>query len=157
MFAIYLMAVRYVFLLLLFLSILRLVKWMVGDLRGASPQRFMEVQPSRHGRETPSSESTGGVKMVVIESSAPGLKPGDTFGAGREVLIGRGGGSDINIDSSFASTRHARVYLKEEQYWLEDLRSTNGTYLNEIRVKQPIVLANGDRIRIGEVTFQFVR
>lgn len=145
MFAIALMVLRYIFLLLLFLFIFRLVKWMIGEL-----------QPARLPEEKKPSKEAGS-RIVVIESSSPELKPGETFVIGVEIVIGRGGRSDILIKDSFASTQHARVFLKEGQYWLEDLKSTNGTFLNEVQVKQPIVLANGDRLRVGDVTFQFVR
>lgn len=156
MFAIALMVLRYIFLLLLFLFIFRLVKWMVGDLKGIQAQQPAESWPARP-TEVQNPPKTAGSRIMVIESSSTELKPGDSFGIGREIMIGRGGRSDIVITDSFASTQHARVYLKDEQYWLEDLKSTNGTYLNEVQVKQPIVLANGDRVRVGGVTFQFVR
>jgi len=157
MFTILLMALRYIFLLLLILSIFRLVKLMIADLKEVSSQHYIESRPDRQRKEPRSLEATGGVELVVVESSVSEPKPGDTFSFDRETLIGRGERSDIVITGSFASARHARIYFKEGQYWLEDLMSTNGTFLNEIQVRQPIVLANGDRIRIGGVIFQFVR
>lgn len=156
MFAIALMVLRYIFLLLLFVFIFRLVKWMIGDLRGNQAQQTAALRSPRPQEEKKSPETAGG-RIMVIETSVPELKPGDSFGVGAEMVFGRGGRSDVVITDTFASTQHARVYLKEGQYWLEDLKSTNGTFLNEVQVKQPIVLANGDRIRVGGVTFQFVR
>jgi len=157
MFAILLMVLRYIFLLLLFLSIFRLVKWMIGDLRQVSSQPYEENRPGWGSEGFYLAGTVEGAKLVVIESSSFGLKPGDTFAVGQETLIGRDSRSDIGIAGSFASARHARIYSREGQYWLEDLGSTNGTFLNGVQVNQPIVLADGDRIRIGEVTFQFVR
>lgn len=156
MLAISIVVLRYVFLLLLFLSILKLIKWMIGDLKKVAPQ-YEDRRSGRHRAETLDAETGAGAELVVVESSLPELKPGITFAAGQEVLLGRDGRCDINIGASFASARHARIYLKEGQYWLEDLKSTNGTFLNEIQVSGPIVLANGDRVRIGGVIFQFVR
>ncbi|MDF9408155.1 MAG: FHA domain-containing protein FhaB [Pelotomaculum sp. PtaB.Bin013] len=151
------MTLRYAFLLLLILSIFRLVKWMITDLKEVSSQQIKDSLPSRQREEPRSFERTGQVELVVVESSVSELKPGGTFGFDRETLIGRDNRSDIVISASFASARHARIYFKEGQYWLEDLHSTNGTFLNEIQVNKPIVLANGDKIRIGGVIFQFVR
>lgn len=156
MFAIALMILRYIFLLLLFVFIFRLVKWMVGDLRGSGGPQPSQLQPAGLQEAKGPGQEAGG-RVIVVESSASGLAPGDSFGIGRGIIIGRGGRSDIIIKDFFASTRHARVYLKEDQYWLEDLKSTNGTFLNDVQIKQPIVLADGDRIKIGGVTFQFVR
>jgi len=157
MFTILLMALRYIFLLLLIISIFKLVKWMSADLRGVSAEHIIKNRPDRHRKEPRFLEATGNVELVVVESSVSELKPGDTFSFDRETLIGRGNRNDIIISGSFASVRHARIYFEDGQYWLEDLKSTNGTLLNETRVNQPIVLANGDKIRIGGVIFQFVR
>ncbi|MCG9968467.1 FHA domain-containing protein [Pelotomaculum terephthalicicum JT] len=151
-------ALRYAFLLLLLISIFRLIKWMIADLKEVSSQQVIENPPGRP-REEPRSSfgTTGEVELVVVESSVSQPKSGDTFGFQRETLIGRDERSDIIIAGTFASAWHARIYFKEGQYWLEDLKSTNGTFLNEIQVNQPIVLANRDKIRIGGVIFQFVR
>ena len=73
------------------------------------------------------------------------------------MVLGRGGGCNIVIKDTFASNQHARVFMRKGQYWLEDMGSTNGTFVNEVQVKQPVVLADGDRLRVGSVTFQFVR
>lgn len=156
MFAIALMVLRYIFLLLLFLFIFRLVKWMIGDFQRIQGRLPEGLQPARQPEEKKPPEAAGS-RIMVIESSSPELKTGEAFVIGMEIVFGRGGRSNILIKDSFASTQHARVYLKEGQYWLEDLNSTNGTFLNEVQVKQPIVLANGDRLRVGGVTFQFVR
>ncbi|OPX84209.1 MAG: FHA domain-containing protein FhaB [Pelotomaculum sp. PtaB.Bin104] len=156
MFALSIVVLRYVFLLLLFLSILKLIKWMIRDLKKIASQNE-DKRPGHHRAGTLAAETGAGAELVVVESSLPELKPGIAIAAGQEVLLGRDGSCDINIGASFASARHARIYLKEGQYWLEDFKSTNGTFLNEIQVSGPIVLANGDRVRIGSVIFQFVR
>jgi len=155
-FAIALLVLRYIFLLFLFIFIFRLVKWMVGDLRENGDPQPARLRAAGPRKEKGPGQEPGG-RIIVVENSSPAPTPGDTFGIGGGITVGRGDGSDIIIKDSFASTRHARIYLREEQYWLEDLDSTNGTFLNGVWVKQPIVLANGDRIRIGGITFQFVR
>lgn len=101
-------------------------------------------------------EASGG-RLTVINSSLPDIKHGDSFRIERDIVLGRSGSSDIVIKDTYTSSQHARVYVIKEQYWLEDLGSTNGTFLNEVQVKQPIILADGDRLRVGGVTFQFVR
>lgn len=152
-----LMILRYIFLLLLLLFIFMLVKWMVGDLRNYSLER-RELCPAAGEAENKNPASkVPGVSLTVLESSQPDLQPGDSFGVGQEITIGRGGENDIITGDSFASTRHARIYLNEEQYWLEDLNSTNGTFLNGVLILKPTVLADADRVRIGGITFEFVR
>ncbi len=151
-----LMVLRYIFLLLLLLFIFRLVKWMVGDLQFPREQQDAGL-PARLRENKSSFLEMPTFSMTVLETSTPDLQPGDSFGVYSEMIIGRSEESDIIIRDSFASTRHARLYLKEEQYWLEDLKSTNGTFLNGVLVAKPTVLANADRIKIGGITFQFVR
>lgn len=140
MLTVLLMILRYSFLLLLFVFIFKLVKWMVKDLKA---DRLLE-------------DPTGG-RIIVIKSSLPEPKPGASFDIGKEIIIGRGRGSGVLIRDSFTSTRHARVFLKGGQYWLEDLKSTNGTYLNEVQVGRPVLLTDKDIMQVGGVTFQFAR
>ncbi|MFX4261678.1 FHA domain-containing protein [Pelotomaculum propionicicum] len=152
--AVLLLILRYAFLLLLVIFITRLVKWMVSDLlteQAPHPVGQLEKPEKKEINETAAS------RLVVINSSSPDLQCGDTFLIDRDIVLGRGGGCNILIKDTFASNQHARVFVRKGQYWLEDMGSTNGTFVNEVQVKQPVVLADGDRIRVGSVTFQFVR
>jgi pSer/pThr/pTyr-binding forkhead associated (FHA) protein len=69
-----------------------------------------------------------------------------------EVIIGRGNNCDLVLDDKTVSGRHARLAYHHGQWWLEDLASTNGTYLNEEPVRTAVVLAQGDQLRCGQVT-----
>jgi len=142
---------RYIFLFFMFLFIFRLVKWMVDDLR--------ETGKNPAGANSSPAFPQAGAEAVlaVVESFSPDLKKGDSFDIRREILIGRSGRCDIVIKDSFTSTEHARIFVKDGQYWLEDMKSTNGTYLNGVRLVRPVALANRDEIRAGSVTFRFVR
>lgn len=68
-----------------------------------------------------------------------------------EVIIGRSASSDFMIPDDTVSARHSRLSYHHNQWWLEDLRSTNGTYLNDERVIGPTVIVSGDEIRCGQV------
>lgn len=129
---------------------------MVSDLRSCQEPQTTGLLPAQPLEKRKLEEAAGG-RIIVVDSPLPELKPGVTFGIGREVVIGRSGRSNVVINDSFTSTQHARIYIKEGQYWLEDLGSTNGTFLNGVRLKQPVVLADGDGLKVGGVTFQFVR
>lgn len=76
----------------------------------------------------------------------------DLFGG---VAIGRGTEVDIRIDDSFASGVHCRVYSRGATYYLEDLNSTNGTYLNGSRVRGEARLSDLDEVRIGDTELRF--
>ncbi len=152
-----LLVLRYVFLLLLLLFLFSLVKWMVGDLKKLPADRQDFRPPAGVPEDKNADSRVADVSLTVLESSTAELQPGDTFAVYKEIFIGRSEENDITTGDSFASTRHARIYLKEGQYWLDDLNSTNGTFLNGVQISKPTVLANADRIRIGGITFQFVR
>lgn len=77
-------------------------------------------------------------------SSEIGFSPG-------EITLGRDTLNDITLPSDTVSSRHARIYYEKGQWWLEDLGSTNGTYLQDYQIQHPTVLTNGDTIRCGDV------
>ena len=126
---------------------------MVRDLQ-------MDQGPSPSGPGGPLAKDIDGAdigRLVVISSSLGDLDCGQTFPIDTDIIIGRGEHSNVIIKDTFASNQHAQIFVKQGQYWLEDMGSTNGTFVNEVPVKEPVVLADGDRLRVGNVVFQFVR
>ena len=71
------------------------------------------------------------------------------------TTVGRAEDNVLMLDDPFASTNHAMVLWREGQWWLEDLESHNGTYLNGQRLDRPQRLTSGDHIRIGESILRF--
>ncbi len=82
-------------------------------------------------------------------------------GAGQSIALrpvttaGRADNNPMILDDPFASTHHAMFLWRENAWWLEDLESHNGTFLNGERILKPTSLASGDRIRIGQTTLRF--
>ena len=74
--------------------------------------------------------------------------------AGTEVLIGRSLDCDFILEDSTVSSRHARLFYNLNQWWFEDLKSTNGSYLDGIRVEEPIVVKDNDEIFCGDAIFR---
>ena len=68
-----------------------------------------------------------------------------------EVVVGREADCDFSLDDQTVSSQHARLSYHHKQWWLEDLASTNGTYLNDDPVSSPVVLSHGDEVRLGRV------
>ncbi|KAB3530881.1 FHA domain-containing protein [Alkaliphilus serpentinus] len=73
------------------------------------------------------------------------------------TTLGRGKGNDIQIDDKYISSKHLKITLDEGEYFLEDLGSVNGTYLNSTVIEDVVKLRNGDRIGLGQIEFLFVK
>lgn len=102
-------------------------------------------------RESPVPKRDDGVMAKLMLLEEDGTK---TFDIDEQFVIGRGG--DLRLTDGRVSRRHARIVAHEGGYLLEDLKSSNGTYLNEEKVAEIQRLAHGDRIRIGPFQMQFV-
>lgn len=68
-----------------------------------------------------------------------------------ELTIGRDNNCDFVLQDETVSSRHARLTYRYLQWWLEDIQSTNGTFLNDERVETPTIVISGDEIRVGQV------
>ena len=91
---------------------------------------------------------------LVVER-ARGHEPGMIYDLDADLVLGRGDRAEIRLEDPFASARHARVYEQGNIVVIEDLGSTNGTYLNEELLETPRPLHPGDRVRIGDSEFAF--
>jgi len=92
-----------------------------------------------------------GGRLRVIE---PAETKGQTYDLDDELTVGRAGGCHITLDDTYVSQLHARVFRREAQLYVEDLGSTNGTYLNRKKVTAPIAIRKGDRLQIGKTVME---
>jgi hypothetical protein len=147
-----LLALKIAFLVLLYALIWRIVRTVSRDMRVQPAHESFIMPPAVAGNV--SLQATGG-RLVVEES--PILKEGDEFSVDSAPLtIGRGGQNDVAIDGDeFASARHVRFEPRRDGVWVQDLGSTNGTYVNGIRIDGARRLAPGDVIRVGETDLRF--
>ena len=145
-------AVLYLFLLWVARSALKDLKRSqeAASLPGAPPAR--PVASEATGIHTPALAGDG-TAMLVVER-APGHQAGSRYDISGGATLGRGD-VEIVLEDPFASSRHARVERQGGVTVLEDLGSTNGTYLNEELLRGPQPLHAGDRIRIGDSVFTF--
>jgi FHA domain-containing protein len=148
-----LLVLKLAFLVLLYLFIWRIVRTASRDLR--LPQESFILAPSREGgvAQVPPPVHTG--RLVVVKS--PELDEGTDFELNSSQLtIGRGGQNDIPLpEDEYASARHARLEPRQDGVWVQDLGSTNGTYLNGMKLERPRRLTNGDIVRIGDTDLRF--
>jgi hypothetical protein len=148
-----LLALKLAFLILLYLFIWRIVRSAARDLR--LPQESMILAPSQVAGLAPPPQARELGRLVVMKS--PALDEGDVLTLDAHPLtIGRGAQNDVPLnDDEYASTRHARIEPRRDGVWLDDIGSTNGTFVNGIRVTRERRLAPGDVVRIGETDLRF--
>ena len=89
---------------------------------------------------------------ITLSPSDPQLGAPQRY-VSAEILIGRSPSNTLAIDDTTVSARHARLSYRLGQWWLDDLHSTNGTYLNDEPVMAPVVVTQGDHLRCGQVIF----
>lgn len=92
---------------------------------------------------------------LVVER-APGHVPGMEYEVAEGAIMGRGDQAEIRLEDPFASSRHARLIRQGAVIVIEDMGSTNGTYLNEELLSGPQPLHPGDRVRIGDSEFTYM-
>lgn len=91
----------------------------------------------------------------LVTERGGGLQPGSRFDLFGGLSIGRSAEADVQIDDRYASGLHARIYSHHGRFYLEDLKSTNGTLLNDEALAGEAELVTGDLIRIGDTEFRF--
>ena len=147
-----LLVLKLAFLVLLYLFIWRIVRSAAKDVR--MPQESFVLAPgSVPGLGEAQPIESG--RLVVVKS--PALDGGDELILdSAALLLGRGSRNDVNLArDEYASSNHARVEPRRDGVWLEDVGSTNGTYLNGIRLTSAKKLAPGDVLRIGETELRY--
>jgi hypothetical protein len=149
-------ALKFGFIAVLYLFLLWVSRSALRDLRVSRPDRFA-VQLDGTGLH---SASTGIVSAPRVEprlvvERAPGHSPGMIYDIDDGAVLGRGDAAEIRLQDPFASSRHARILTQAGAVVLEDLGSTNGTYLNEELLRGPAPLHPGDRVRIGDSEFTY--
>lgn len=137
---------KFLFLGILYIFIARAVRVINQELKG------VDAAPARAAAPAPASKRTkkAPTKAAVVE----GDKKGKTFTLNEELIIGRGEKCRLVLDDTYVSTVHARIFANGERYMLEDLGSTNGTYLNRKRVTSPMELRRGDQVKIGKTVLE---
>lgn len=94
-------------------------------------------------------------RLVVVDAAGSGLLPGQVVPLTRMNTIGRAAANTIPIDDEFVSVRHASLGYRDRRWWLEDLGSTNGTFLNGRPVRGVVQVRSGEQIGIGRVRLRF--
>jgi pSer/pThr/pTyr-binding forkhead associated (FHA) protein len=141
---------------LLYLFFFRVLRAVWAEV---STTRTAEVKPAGRGRRSDTAtpkrrkRSSHPTDVVVVE---PPAQAGRRYPLGDEVTVGRAAGCQIIVDDTYVSQLHARLFMRDGQLLVEDLGSTNGTYLNRAKVSGPMVMQRGDRLQVGNTVMEVV-
>jgi hypothetical protein len=154
-------ALKFGFLAILYLFLLWMARSALKDLRRtahgpAAAPTYDDATGLHRAADGFGGDAAAGDPRLRVEVAA-GLRSGDAYDLSNGAVLGRGDQADIQLDDAFASGQHARLMPHGEVIVLEDLGSTNGTYLNGEPVRGPQPLHDGDTIRIGDSEFTFER
>jgi pSer/pThr/pTyr-binding forkhead associated (FHA) protein len=153
-----LVLIRFAYLAILWIFVLSAISVVRSDMFGARvetaprsdrrAERRAEKARNKQSRRPPRGTPT---HVAIIE----GANSGHTISLdAAPLLIGRGSDAAIRLDDDYVSTRHARIARSNDQWFVEDLGSTNGTYIGSHRLTQPTSLTLGSQIRIGKTTLE---
>jgi hypothetical protein len=150
-------ALKFGFLAVLYLFLLWVARSAMRDLRryeGSSVAEPVEApNPVRSRRAGPDLRAGVSPRLEVV--AAMGHEPGTTFDVGEGATLGRSNGADIRVDDPFASSAHARIFSRGDFLYVEDMGSTNGTYLNGRQLRTAERLKMADVIRIGDSEYRY--
>jgi pSer/pThr/pTyr-binding forkhead associated (FHA) protein len=148
------MLIRFAYLAILWIFVLSAISVIRSDMFGAridsTPRADRKADKSN--RAKPAKRPRGAPTHVAV---VDGANDGDTVSLDEApILIGRGSDAAIRLDDDYVSTRHARIASSGDQWFVEDLGSTNGTYIGSHRLTQPTTLQLGTKVRIGKTTLE---
>jgi FHA domain len=148
---------KFCFLALLYLFLYRVVRLTLRELRApavtadgpAAPQAA--PAPARRERRP----ERGGLRLRLVE---PAGRKGETHAIDRELTVGRGAGCAIVLgDDTYVSQLHARLFQQNGEGYVEDLGSTNGTYVNGKAITGATRLRRGDQVQFGQTVAEIVK
>ena len=152
--ALALQLMRFGFLVMLWLFVMAAVRVIRSDLRLSGQPRVATPPPARRRSRnaTPAAPARRGpTQLVVTEGGLAGTRIGLT---GAPVLIGRANDSTLVLTDDYASTRHARISQQDGMWIVEDLGSTNGSYLGRRKLDGPVPMEIGVPLRIGKTVLE---
>ena len=141
-FEIFVLGLRIAFIVLLYLFLFMVMRTVVRDLRHAAPAEVAQPK-SRYG------------KLVVVEAGRSRLTPGTIYTLQAVTSLGRKPSNTIILEDDFVSSEHSLISWRDGRPWLEDVASTNGTFLNGTEVTRPVAVSEGDIIGVGGVRFKW--
>jgi pSer/pThr/pTyr-binding forkhead associated (FHA) protein len=146
---------KFCFLALLYLFFFRVLRAVWAEIRPSAAAAAAAPAAPRPRTRQPKTRTGPPTKLTVVE---PKEQAGRAYPLGDELTVGRAAGCQVALEGdSYVSQLHARVFTRDGQLYVEDLGSTNGTYLNRKKVSAPMLVRRGDRLQIGKTVLEAQR
>jgi hypothetical protein len=145
---------KFGFLAVLFLFLLWVSRSALRDVAGRRDYALDDTGPSAKPRNG-HMDLRSGVRPILEVVAALGYEPGTQFDLDGGITLGRSPNSEVQIDDPFASAAHARIFPRGQFMYIEDMGSTNGTFLNGRQLRKPEQLRVADVIRIGDTEYRY--
>jgi len=151
-----LLLIRFAYLAILWIFVLSAISVIRSDMFGArvpeAARGAAQPPPRRSGRGRGPGRRRGAPTHVLVVEGGNAGERAELDQA--PLLIGRGADAAIRLDDDYVSTRHARIAASGDDWFVEDLGSTNGTYVGTARITQPTTLTLGMQVRIGKTILE---
>jgi hypothetical protein len=145
---------------LFFLRVLRAV-WVEmspATVRKSRADRRHERRQERAAARPPVRPRETRRRQLYLKVVQPAAQAGRTYDLDDELTVGRSPGCGVAMpEDIYTSTLHARLFRRNDQVWIEDLGSTNGTFVNSEQIRQAVRLGKGDLLQIGSTVFEVSR
>ncbi|MPZ72211.1 MAG: FHA domain-containing protein [Nitriliruptorales bacterium] len=141
------------FLLLLYLFVARAVRWVWRDIN-AAPRQAAAPAARPRSKSAPAAKRKSRVVPRELVIHTPQAKPRVVRLDAHDITFGRAETSTVALDDPYISDHHARVFLQNGEWCVSDLGSTNGTFVNQVKVTSPTPIAAGDQLGIGKTTVE---
>jgi pSer/pThr/pTyr-binding forkhead associated (FHA) protein len=145
---------KFCFLALLYLFFVRVVRAVWAEVTPPPPVAAAPAAAPRTARRERPTTKRAVAHLRVVE---PAAQRGRTYDVADELTIGRAAGCQIPLDDSYASQLHARVFRRNGDLLVEDLGSTNGTFLNRKKVESAVPIRKGDRLQVGKTVLELTK
>lgn len=137
-----LLVLRIILILVLYTFLGMIIVFLWRDVRNAAVRETSVSAPERPAH------------LVIVEA-INGLEPGVIYSLKTYTSIGRAAKNSIELPDTYCSAEHALVVWRDNQWWLEDRDSRNGTLLNGQTIESPTIVSHGDEIRLGRISMRF--
>ncbi len=149
---------------LIFLFFLRVIRAVWVEMSPATVRKTRSDRRQERRQERAAARPVADVpkqarrRQLYLKVVQPEGQAGRTYDLDDELTIGRSPGCGVSMpEDIYTSTLHARLFRRNDQLWVEDLGSTNGTYVNSEQIKQAVRLGKGDLLQIGSTVFEVSR